>query len=624
MKKTFTLTISSAFFVVLTLLNVQPLCAQQQKLTKDETFSPQAKDLQYIPIAQVISENRVITPFTSSQKIYSLALSSDIELSNKASLVRIILIDENAVEHLVYETYPVIANGKSLSVTNVCEETSLLNGIVPASLQVQTINSTVSIKSVGISYTPFAYRQDEFNRLKQNISDAQNDAKIETINKNNKINGVNWVAARTDVSHIPYDQKKMLINSGILNLQGFEYYKGGIFVYDLGYGDSQTEEAGSLALTERWDWRERHGANKVGSPYYDGDAKKGGWFTAIQNQKCNQCWAFAPTAAIEVLTNLYFNQHLNIDLSEQNTAACGGGASGSCAGGNSSASANYIATTGVVNEACLPYANSDAIACSATCASPVDRIKAASRVSLGSPTEVVMKKYIMDYGPVTSGVNGMWHFMCLEGFFKDAADGKNVWIFKNSWGEASGDNGFANIKITGSGKTDYLYGNFAFKTPLTSQKAYQVACNDKDGDGLYNWGIGAKPSTCPTTSSNDKDADDSNPCIGPLDADYNETSLPGPNCVTGVNNVSINTINLSVFPNPTTGSATLSYSLPAKTTVRVSILNLLGEETTVLIDDKELQEGFHSINIDNLKSGVYFCKLSSSNSSSVKKVVVIK
>ena len=635
MKKTLTLFINKILFVVTIFLYAQHVYAQQVKsqnryTPQQDCFTPKAKDLNNIPISQTFSESRYITPFTASKKIYSLALSSDIELNNKASLVRIILVDENSVEYLVYETYPVIADSKSFTVKNICEETSLLDGVVPVSLEIQTINSTVSIKDVAVSYTSLEYKQGEFNLLKQQIRDAQNDAKIETINKKNKINGVNWIAARTEVSHLPYNEKKMLINGmdGVLNLQGLEYYKGGIFVYDLGHGDTEVKEEASRALIDHWDWRERHGANKPGSPYYDGDANRGGWFTAIKNQgspkDCSHCWAFAPTATIEVITNLYFNQHLDLDLSEQEAAACSGGASGSCAGGNSGATASYIANTGLVNESCMPYKSSDGIACSSVCSTPTDRIKAGSRVSLGSPTDDIMKKYIMDYGPVSSGVNGMWHFMCLEGFFKDATDGKNVWIFKNSYGLSSGDKGFLNIKITGSGTYDKLYGNYALTTPLTSLKTYTVACNDKDGDGYYWWGIGAKPSTCPANSSNNRDADDSDPCIGPLDANYNGTPIVGPNCMTNIFEPSENNINLKVFPNPSTGSATISYSLPATTNIRLSVLNLLGEEIMVLLDNKEVQEGFHSVTIDNLKPGVFFCKLSSLHYSFTSKTVVIK
>ena len=267
MKKTITLTINKILLVAMVLLTAQHLHAQQQKsqsnnVAQRDCFSPKAKSLNYIPIGQMFSESRSINPFPASKKIYSLAIGGDIYLSNKASVVRIILVDENSVEHLVYETYPLIAESNSFSVTNICEETSLLNGVVPVSLQIQTLNATASIKDLAVSYTPTEYKQAEFSALKQQITDAQNDAKIEIINNKNKLNGVNWIAGRTEVSHLPYNEKKMLINGmdGVLNLQGLEYYKGGIFVYDLGHEDSETTEGESRGLIDHWDWRERHGA----------------------------------------------------------------------------------------------------------------------------------------------------------------------------------------------------------------------------------------------------------------------------------------------------------------------------------------------------------------------------
>jgi hypothetical protein len=620
MIKKITPRINKISFVLLILFYAQHAFAQQGAL-----FSPKLSNLQHTAMDQTFTESRSISPFANPEKIYSLALSGSVELYNKASVVRVLLVDEYGAEHLVYETYPLIATGKSFSIKNICEETSLLNGITPSSLKIEVLNATINVSDLAVSYEKPAYKLTEFNLLQKEISDAQNDAKIELINKNNKLNGVNWIAARTDVSHLSYSEKKMLVNGGhIVNLQGFEYYKGGTFVYDLGGEDAPTvENPESRALRTDFDWRNRHYANKPGSPYYDGDTKKGGWFTAIQNQKCNQCWAFAPTGTLEVLTNLYFNQHLDIDLSEQNAAACGAGASGKCEGGNSSATANYIAKTGIVNEACMPYKNSDAIPCTDACTTPAERIKAAARISLGSADDTKMKKSIMDYGPLSSGVNGMWHFMCLEGFYPDPADGKNVWIFKNSWGAASGDNGFANIKITGSGQTDALYGNFAFTTPLTSLAAHSIPCNDKDGDGYYWWGIGAKPASCPTSSPAERDGNDADPCLGPLDANYMEIKLNGAGCFTSITDYAAASIGMDVFPNPSSGAVTVNYLLPSKAIISLHVINSLGQEIQ-LKNNEELPAGSYSQTIDNLDPGIYFIKLSSLKYSTVTKVTIIK
>ncbi len=45
-----------------------------------------------------------------------------------------------------------------------------------------------------------------------------------------------------------------------------------------------------------------------------------------------------------------------------------------------------------------------------------------------------------------------------------------------------------------------------------------IKCYDKDGDGYYYWGIGPKPAHCPPCPD-EKDGDDSNPGLGPLNDD---------------------------------------------------------------------------------------------------------
>ncbi len=44
-----------------------------------------------------------------------------------------------------------------------------------------------------------------------------------------------------------------------------------------------------------------------------------------------------------------------------------------------------------------------------------------------------------------------------------------------------------------------------------------IVCEDKDGDGYYNWGIGPKPASCPSWVPDEEDGDDSDPNYGPMD-----------------------------------------------------------------------------------------------------------
>lgn len=44
-----------------------------------------------------------------------------------------------------------------------------------------------------------------------------------------------------------------------------------------------------------------------------------------------------------------------------------------------------------------------------------------------------------------------------------------------------------------------------------------IACEDRDGDGYFNWGVGAMPPSCPAGVRTEPDGDDSAPCLGPMD-----------------------------------------------------------------------------------------------------------
>jgi len=91
-----------------------------------------------------------------------------------------------------------------------------------------------------------------------------------------------------------------------------------------------------------FDWRKAHGANLNTSPYFDGNPDYGtinientaylvnennGWLTSVKDMhtwgSCpNGCYLFAPIGSLEAVINLYFNQHLDYNISEQHLADC--------------------------------------------------------------------------------------------------------------------------------------------------------------------------------------------------------------------------------------------------------------------------------------------------------------
>ena len=79
------------------------------------------------------------------------------------------------------------------------------------------------------------------------------------------------------------------------------------------------------------------------------------------------------------------------------------------------------------------------------------------------------------------------------------------------------------------------------------------------------------------------------------------------------------------YPNPFNPSTKIKYSVPEDGNVKLSVYNLVGEEVSVLVDER-VNTGFYevSFNAANLPSGTYFYRLQTGNSIQTKKMVLMK
>jgi len=79
------------------------------------------------------------------------------------------------------------------------------------------------------------------------------------------------------------------------------------------------------------------------------------------------------------------------------------------------------------------------------------------------------------------------------------------------------------------------------------------------------------------------------------------------------------------YPNPFNPTTTIGYGIPEKSNVRMSVLNVLGEEMTVLLNE-EKEAGYHSIefNASELPSGVYFYRILARNFIETKKMILLR
>lgn len=79
------------------------------------------------------------------------------------------------------------------------------------------------------------------------------------------------------------------------------------------------------------------------------------------------------------------------------------------------------------------------------------------------------------------------------------------------------------------------------------------------------------------------------------------------------------------YPNPFNSTTTIEFYIPASSTIKIGITNILGEEIAILSEGYTSQ-GFHKINFnsENLTSGIYFYWLRSRENFIVKKMEVLK
>jgi hypothetical protein len=98
--------------------------------------------------------------------------------------------------------------------------------------------------------------------------------------------------------------------------------------------------------------------------------------------------------------------------------------------------------------------------------------------------------------------------------------------------------------------------------------------------------------------------------------------------VTGVEEQRALPIALSLgqnYPNPFNPSTTIKFELPKSSVVKLSILDALGREVSVLVNEKR-DAGVHEVKFDavGLASGVYFYRMQAGSFVKSRKMLVIK
>lgn len=79
------------------------------------------------------------------------------------------------------------------------------------------------------------------------------------------------------------------------------------------------------------------------------------------------------------------------------------------------------------------------------------------------------------------------------------------------------------------------------------------------------------------------------------------------------------------YPNPFNPTTKIGYVLSARTSVKVVVMNAIGEQIAVLVNQTQ-EQGYHQVefNAANLPSGIYFYSLQTENYSETKKMLLMK
>jgi len=450
--------------------------------------------------------------------IYSMAVSGNVKFDEIGGYARIILTDTSGNEYLMYEAQGPFDSG-SFSFENTCEETCVLNGIVPKKVHVEVLEAEIYIDKLFMiedrASMDTQVQTMGMQTYREALDPIQEDVKIDKMNKCIQNEGMEWTAGKTSVSSLSYAEKKKVFGSidALPNLEGFEYYKGGVFETS---DTKALPKSSSSNFPESFDWRNRHGEN---------------WMTPVKDQgtECSSCWAFASTGAIEAVTNLYFNEHLDINLSEQELVSCL-----SQDGCNSKINRvwprdviKYCENSGIVTEDCFPYSANN-ISCNRCNNYQQQKINSSWILDYTFPTDERLKKGIIKYGPMGC-VSSESHAMTLVGWDTSSSN-ETIWIFKNTMGLNHGapneEQGYVYVKGLNSYFKPTVVG-----TPIiiADDPHRQIKCVDKDGDGYCNWGISQNmPSSCNGLNCKPKeDCDDSNSKLGPFDSSFNCSTING-------------------------------------------------------------------------------------------------
>lgn len=255
-----------------------------------------------------------LQPFGIQTHSYGLSIDGEGQLLSDTAFIRVVLVDDNENEWLVYERNSLYSTEKNSQFQGAAFETAALYKIVPCSLIVTLCDAAFYLANIknNCTYT----NKNEVTSVSDSVFLSKNLQIVERINAKLSDHKKAWRADTTYLSNLRYRDKKAMFGNDLPNLQGWDYYAYGYYS-----PLNDTTPPASNNIVKEFDWRTRHGSQNSDSYYYNSDGS--GWIPRRRyGQRAAECWAFTAQFTTEALVNLYFNRQINDELSVQDIISC--------------------------------------------------------------------------------------------------------------------------------------------------------------------------------------------------------------------------------------------------------------------------------------------------------------
>lgn len=188
-------------------------------------------------------------------------------------------------------------------------------------------------------------------------------------------------------------------------------------------------------------------------------------------------------------------------------------------------------------------------------------------------------------------------------YLLNSYDYQHQYVIEHMAGGAYGNSGI--IPATGptAGQTFTMAYSYILPTVTTGEYRYNA-------DNIHLIGLLTEYNTDPTKRT-------------VINAD--EVKLTSnPEVAVGVKDLTASDFNLNLFPNPTTGTFNLNYTISESQNIKVSIYNTLGELVYIETLNTTAGNVNHQLNLEHLQQGNYSVVVSFKNNSISKKLTIIK